>query len=146
MIRWWFYNFQRRRLEWLIAIYTFMFGAMLMIPGASFISQTWRGTLEMMPEHSWAILYLATGIMHNIALHVDGRAAWTPFARLIVLFINSQVFLSIALTIAQYHIMAANVFIHSFMGIAFCGVAIAAAAEDCGREIKIAQERRNGGG
>ncbi|WP_072296157.1 hypothetical protein [Paracoccus sp. SM22M-07] len=142
ILSWWFTNFRQRRLEWCIALYTVGFGAFLMLPFVSFATAGYRGVLTLMSEFSWGLVYLLTGILHNVALHVNGRAAWTPFARVVTLFLNSQVFLAFALAFAHSNPAGSGVFTYAVIATLFCWVALWAAGEDCGREYKIWKEGR----
>lgn len=139
----WFTRFSERRLEWALAIYTLFFGLFLILPPASMNTRSFTAALSFMPEWKWGLLYAAVGVLHNAALHVNGRAAWTPFARLGALFLNSQAFLGLALGIARANPWSTGVFTYAFFGIGFCGAAIYTAALDCGREIKIWQARHD---
>ncbi|MFH5773615.1 hypothetical protein ACHFJ0_05135 [Paracoccus sp. NGMCC 1.201697] len=140
----WFTAYGRRKLEWLIAIYTVYFGIGLMLPPVSMAPRSFYGALALMSEQSWGAAYFAVGLLHAVALHVNGRAAWTPFARLGALFLNAQVFLAMTIGIAAVNPFSTGVLTYGFLAAGFCGAAIASAAHDCGREIKIWQGGRNG--
>lgn len=140
-----FTKYAARKLEYGISFYTALFGAFLLAPPTSMNSPNFTLVLNTLPEWQWAMLMLVTGVIHTYALHINGRAAWTPFARLGVLFINSQIFISIALAIARHSPFSSGVFTYGFLGIGFCGMALYAAGVDCGREVKIWRERRNAG-
>lgn len=139
----WFTRYNERRLEWLLAFYTLFFGLMISLPPQSMTSNGFTVALALMPEWAWGAIYVAVGIVHNLALHVNGRAAWTPFARVAVLVLNSQVFFALAIKIAEVSPWSTGVFTYGFFSFGFCGAAIFAAAYDCGREIKI-WRKRNG--
>lgn len=140
----WFTHYAGRRLEWLLAFYTVFFGAALMMPAASMSTATFTGALFMLPEWGWGLLYVVVGLMHISALHINGRAAWTPFARFVALFLNSQVFLALALSLAPSNPWGTGVLTYGFISVGFCGAAIYAAGQDCGREIKTWKARRHG--
>lgn len=140
----WFTHYNQRRLEWLLAFYTLFFGVMISMPPTSMGSFGFTNALALMPETAWGLTYAVVGIVHNLALHVNGRAAWTPFARLAALALNSQVFLALALGVASVNPWSTGVFTYGFFAIGFCGAAIFAAAYDCGREIKIWRTRHGG--
>ena len=137
----WFTRWPDRKLEWALAFYTLFFGIMLCLPVPSMTSIGFTVALELMPEWAWGAIYVAVGIVHNLALHVNGRAAWTPFARVAALLLNSQVFFALALKIAEVSPWSTGVFTYGFFAFGFCGVAIFTAAYDCGREIKIWRKR-----
>ena len=123
-----------------------MFGLFLMLPPVSFATTGYHGVLGYLPEFWWGVLYAVTGMLHNVALHINGRAAWTPFARLVTLILNSQVFLAMALAFAHHNPWGSGVFTYGAVSTLFCMIALVAAAEDCGREFKIWKEARNARG
>lgn len=133
----WFTAYSTRKLEWLLAIYTLYFGTMISLPPHSMSAASFKSALLIMPEWAWGLIYIVVGVLHNLALHVNGRAAWTPFARLAALFLNSQVFLGLALGIAQVNPWSTGVFTYGFFAFGFCGAAFYTAGLDCGREVKI---------
>lgn len=138
-------NWPTRKLEWSIAVYTIMFGLWLMLPMTAMSPGSFRRVLGVMSEGWWGLSYAAAGVWHVTALHINGRAAWTPFARLCALVINSQVFLAMAIHLAKTNPFGTGAFTYGFIAIGFCGPAIAAAAYDCGKEYKIWRGRKDGG-
>lgn len=137
----WFTAFDRRKLEWGIAGYTIYFGGGLLLPVLSMSHRNYSDVLTIMSEGQWGATYLSVGVFHSLSLHVNGRAAWTPFARLASLFLTSQVFLSIALGLFEASGISAGFLTYSYFTVGFCGIAIASAAHDCGREYKIWRSR-----
>lgn len=133
----WFTRWPDRKLEWTLAFYTLFFGMMISLPPQSMTSNVFTVALTLMPEWGWGAIYIVVGIVHNLALHVNGRAAWTPFARLAALVLNSQVFFALTIKIAEVTPWSTAVFTYGFFALGFCGAAIFSAAYDCGREIKI---------
>lgn len=139
---WWFTHYERRKLEWCIVTYTILFGASLLLPWQSMSSAAFVGVLALATEPMWGVIYLSAGLIHSCALHINGRAAWTPFARLAALILNSQVFLAMALGLAESNPIGTGVINYSLIACIFCGAAVVSAAADCGNELKI--WRRNG--
>lgn len=133
----WFTHYRTRRLEWSLATYTLFFGLALLLPWPSMASLSFLTVLGLMSETSWGLVYTAVGLCHMMSLHINGRAAWTPFARLAALFLNSQVFLALAVGLMPANPLGTGVLTYGFMAVGFCGPAMAAAAFDCGREYKI---------
>lgn len=131
-----FTKFRSRKLEWFLALYTLCFGLWLLLPACS-MGESFASALAYMSETQWGQVYAVIGALHLIALHVNGRGAWTPFARLLAVLINSQVFLAIALNLIPYNPWSTGVFTYGFLSLGFCGVCIISAAADCGHEIKI---------
>lgn len=133
----WFTKYRERKLEYGISFYTLFFGLFLALPPHSMAAPNFATVRQTLPEWQWAVAMIVIGGVHTYALHLNGRAAWTPFARLGVLFINSQVFVSITLAIASISPWSTGAFTYGFLGIGFCGMALYAAGVDCGREVKI---------
>lgn len=133
----WFTHFGKRKLEWMIAIYTLGFGIFLMLPPESFNPSSFANALYYANEVTWGAIYAAVGAVHIIALHVNGKRAWTSFVRLAAVTLNSQVLLSITVGIWTSNHWGSGVFTYGFLGFAFCGVCIVSAAIDCGHEIAI---------
>lgn len=133
----WFTHFDRRKCEWLLALYTLGFGVWLLLPVDSMSPVSFDRALGFMAEARWGAIYAAVGTCHCWALHVNGRAAWTPFGRLGAVFLNSQVFLAITLGVYPSNPWGTGVFTYGFLGIGFCGVCMVSAAVDCGREVKV---------
>ena len=139
----WFTHYASRKLEWLISIYTIWFGVMLALPMHSMSSASFVGALAMFHEAEWGIIYAVIGGLHCYSLHINGRATWTPFARLFVLFLNANAFLAMALSIMPANPWGTGVFTYGFLALGFCGAALYSAAQDCGREVKIWRAARN---
>lgn len=133
----WFTHFASRRLEWCLAFYTTYFGLILTLPPKSMSSQSFSVALYQMTETQWGAVYLIVGIAHIMSLHINGRAAWTPFVRVGALFINCQVFLALSVSLGKVNSWGTGTHNYGFIALVFCGVALYAAAHDCGREIKI---------
>lgn len=137
----WFTNYQHRRLEWALSTCTVTLGAVLLWPAESMGLPIYGTALRIMGESDWGLLYFIVGSCHIIALHINGRAAWTPFVRLAALFLNSQVFLALSLGLAHVNAWSVGAFIFGYLATVFCGMAIWAAAQDCGREFAIWRRR-----
>lgn len=133
----WFTHYRVRRLEWSLSIYTVVFGAILMLPHTSMATTGYSPVLSVLGEGGWGAIYVAVGVCHMMALHVNGRGAWTPFARLAALFINSQVLLAMSLAFAHGNILGTATITYGSLAVIFCGPAIWSAALDCGNEIAI---------
>lgn len=140
----WFTNYAQKKLEWLIAIYTVWFGLWLLGPWDAMNSTSFSTVLSYASERTWGLVYVTVGILHNYALHVNGRAAWTPFVRTAALLLNCNVFL--AMTVGLVHVFpgGTGVATYSFMVFGFCGSALWSSASDVGREIKVWRKRRHG--
>ena len=133
----WFTHYRARRLEWSISIFTVIFGLWLMLPFNSMATPGYSTVLALLQEFEWGIVYAVTGVCHMTALHVNGRGAWTPFARLAALIINSQVLLAMSMGFAHGNPFGTATVTYGLLAVVFCGPAIWTAALDCGREIAI---------
>lgn len=137
----WFTNYPARKLEWMISIFTVYFGLLLMLPVQSMTSASFILALAIMGEAVWGLIYAAVGAFHCVALHVNGRAWWTPFARLAALFLNANAFLAMSFSLAPANPWGTGVHIYGFFAVGFCGAATYSAGIDCGKEIKIWRTR-----
>lgn len=140
----WFTNYAQKKLEWLIAIYTVWFGLWLLGPWDAMNSTSFGTVLGYASERAWGATYLAVGILHNYALHVNGRAAWTPLVRSGALLLNCNVFLAMTIGLVHSYPGSTGVATYSFMVFGFCGAALWSASSDVGREIKIWRKNRHG--
>lgn len=133
-------NYHNRKLEWSVATYTLAFGLFLMLPQRS-MSASFLDLKGYMSEPFWGLLYGMIGLLHLIALHINGRAAWTPFVRVIAAAISSQVFLATSVSIAAVNPFSTGAFTYVFLAMGFCGPCILSASRDVGRELKIREAR-----
>ena len=133
----WFTHYRVRRLEWSLSIFTVVFGAVLILPHVSMATPGYSPVLSMLGERDWGLVYAVTGLCHMMALHVNGRGAWTPFARLGALLVNSQVLLAMSLAFAQGNILGTGTITYGGLAVIFCGPAIWSSALGCGNEIAI---------
>lgn len=140
----WFTNYAQRKLEWCIAIYTVWFGLWLSGPWDAMNPTSFDNVLKYADEHTWGAVYVVVGVLHNYALHVNGRSSWTPFVRCGALLLNCNVFLAMTIGLAQTNPGGTAVSTYSFMVFGFCGAALWSAASDMGREIKIWRKKRHG--
>lgn len=141
----WFTKYNERKLEFGIAFYTFGLGLWLAIPGLSFTgSAGFAGVTSIMSESAWSTLFVLVGALHVYSLHINGRAAWTPFARLASLLCSSAIIFNLAFGFWLNTPLSSGVYNYGFMAFGFCGMAIVAAAKDCGREIAIYRSRKDG--
>ena len=133
----WFTHYRARRLEWSLSIFSALFGLVLVLPHTSMATTEYSPVLSVLGERGWGAIYATAGLCHMMALHVNGRGAWTPFARLAALFINSQVLLTMSLAFAQGNVLGTATITYGSLAVIFCGPAIWSAALDCGNEIAI---------
>lgn len=142
----WFTRYSERRLEWWVSLHSFGFGLWLSIPGASFTgSRGFDGVNSIMSEGWWALTFILIGTVHLQSLHINGRAPWTPFARLAAVFFNGLVFFNLAFGFWLYAPLSSGVYTYNSIALGACGMALYGAARDCGREIAIMRGRKANG-
>lgn len=134
-------HYQKRKLEWSLALYTAWFGGMLLLPANSMATPAYDVVLAYMDETQWGIVYGCVGVAHCTALHINGRAWWTPIVRLIALSINCLVFLGLCLGFSHDNLLGTATLTYGFIGVWMCGAGLLTAAEDCGRELAIWRQR-----
>lgn len=132
-----FTHFQQRKLEWALAVSTSLFGALIALPMESMRTPGYKPVLDIMPEMWWGLTYMAAGVTHIYALHINGRAWWTPFARLFALFISMQVFTAFAFGFSKGNAWSTATLWYGIVAVIYCGTALWYAALDCGKEYKI---------
>lgn len=136
-----FTHFEGRKLEWFLSIYTLVFGILVALPPVSMASNSFTGTLFLMSETTWGLCYAFAGALHMYALHINGRAFWTPLVRALALAVNSQVFLALSLSLTPANAWGTGVITYAALFCA-CLLALWAAAKDCGDELKIWRQQR----
>jgi hypothetical protein len=103
-----------RPLEWFLA------GFSLTTSSASLLDRT---TEALAADHRLAAAAASLGIAHMAALLVNGTAAWTPLARLIVTTLNAGLFAWIASAAATTGGLVLPAIIYGYVTIGFvwCG-------------------------
>lgn len=130
-------KYASRRLEWCLAGYLLYLGVLLILPPASMSASSFEIALQRAPEYAWGGAFLLGGALYAYALHINGRAAWTPFFRAAATFAGSQLFLSLSLSLIEVQYFGLSVLTYLFMAFGFFGAAFVSAAYDCGVEVKI---------
>lgn len=136
-----FTHYRERRLEWCLAGYLVYLGYALTLPPNSMSASSFVVALRNMTEDEWGIAFLTGGALYVLALHINGRAAWTPFFRAAMTFVGSQLFLHLALSLMKVQYFGLSVLTYLYISFVFFGAAFVSAAFDCGREIKIWRAR-----
>lgn len=134
-------KFKDRKLEWVLAAYTFGFGIFLAHPADS-MAKSMEGVTDIIPEREWGVLYATVGFLHISALHINGRSWWTPFVRLAASSFSFMVFSAMAISIITINPASTGAFTYSFMSLGFCLTSIVSAGVDCGKEWKIWRSNR----
>lgn len=132
----WFTHFDGRRLEYVTATHMVGFGVFLLLPARSMSgSAGLQAAAGMLHEAEWGLLFLTLGLVNLWALHVNGRAAWTPFARLAATGMAMAAYVAMSagfVTAAPWSPGTYNLLSLAFL---FCGNSFLAASRDAGREI-----------
>lgn len=135
--RWpWFTHFKERRLEFITAVYTVATGAFLALPVTSMNTSVGVAhATEFMAERVWAGVFVALGLASLWALHVNGRAAWTPHARLATSGLSMLAFAALASAFLAAQPQSLGVCAYALSAFLFCGNCVLSAARDVGQEI-----------
>ena len=88
---------QGRRLDWALALFTCVWGIWVALPGRAMDGAAYRDHAAMLPEWQWGMLMAASGVLHMVALRVNGGAGWTPYFRAAVGYWGASVFTLLAL-------------------------------------------------
>lgn len=132
-----FFQFDRRKLEWCIALFTILLGYSLMAPNSSFPPSYKIGMLYHLDELELGLLYTAVGCAHCMGLHVSYQSLWAPLLRILVLGSNASLFFSVALAIGETNPWGFGFTTNTGLAFLFCGVAMRTAAADLGTELAI---------
>lgn len=141
----WFTRWPDRKLEWTLALYTVWFGLWLLMPWQAMNTRSFDSVLTWAREPLWGLLFLFIGVCHNVALHVNGRAWWTPLVRTVALLMNATAFLVMDLGLAAENPGGTGVGTYTYFVFGFCGAALWTASYDVGHEWTIWRSRANGG-
>lgn len=140
----WLYlhDFEARRLEWCIAIITALVGVASVAPNTMTLRpEVFYDMLRVMDETTWGVFYLLAGIYHLTVLQSDNRGL-VPAARAIALFINSQAYLSVALSLLSVNPTSIGVIVFGGIALIMCGVAFHTTILDCKREWLIYKAKK----
>lgn len=127
----WGFRYKDRLLEWLFSTYTFGFGLWLAKPGEALNPVTLQVVLDMIPEHTWALLFILIGFVHVLSLAINGAAWWTPFARCISASFNFVVYLVLTYSIWLGVPDSSGVFTYGYLVEVGLGIIIFRSARDC---------------
>lgn len=139
-----FYQFDRRKLEWCIALYTILLGYSMMAPNDSLPANYQTGVVEHLGELGLGLLYVTIGCAHCMSLHVSYRSWKAPLVRIIVLGCNASLFVSVALAIGETNPWGFGFTTNIGLAFLFCGVAMRTAAADFGTELAIHRLTKRG--
>lgn len=80
-------------MEWWLATNTFLFGVFVSMPAESMDSAAFDDLKRFLFEASWAQFFIVTGVVHLVALGINGRRWWTPILRSTVTALNTTVYI-----------------------------------------------------
>lgn len=73
-----------RQIDWLMAGWSTYLGCWYLMPWVSMPSPVYDGVTDVMPETCWGVVFLAGGLLHLLALSINGGRGWTPGLRIAV--------------------------------------------------------------
>lgn len=112
-----------RPLEWFLAGFSLVWGcAAIAAPGVVALAPQ-ELALEPLGSLRLAAIAASLGVAHMVALLVNGTAAWTPIARLLVTAANAGFFAWVTAIALQLHVLGPSVLIYGYtaMGFMWCG-------------------------
>lgn len=114
--------FERRRLECFFAAVTFGFGVWLLMPAASMNTDAFRQLLRMMEEQLWGAMFLLNGLIHALALAINGKRWWSPLVRWVASFFTASLYLVMVAGFYQsgWASTAVYTYLSLSIGAAFC--------------------------
>lgn len=135
-------HFKDRKIEWWFALQTAGFGLFLMSPAPSMDSIAFTKLVGWMPEYEWGLLFLATGLLHVMALAINGRRWWTPFVRFGMTSLNMVTYAAFMLGFAGIDPWTTAVWTYGPSILSAAGLCIYGAAKDT---VKAMEARKYAG-
>jgi hypothetical protein len=90
------HRFAARQMEWLMAIITFNWGVVLLLPDDIFQGNSWIIFRAIAPENWWGVLFLLCGLARIGGLVVNGaRRTITPWIRITAAFLGLLIWVGI---------------------------------------------------
>lgn len=74
--------YRRRHAELFVALGAAAIGYWLIRPEISMATPSYADLLETAAESTWGAVFLVNGLIHALALQINGHRWWTPFIRL----------------------------------------------------------------
>lgn len=135
--------FKRRLMEWWFAVSTIGFGLWLALPVESMSTGGFAVLLRWLTEAEWAFLFFITGVAHAVSLYVNGSRWWTPFARTLMLVVNTMSYTLFATGFAVMYWPTTAVYTYGVMIVGAALICIYRAVKDC---VHALEARRVGFG
>lgn len=74
--------YQIRQAEIFAALGCIIMGLWVIAPWSSMATPAYDSLLMMASEFSWGLIFLLNGVIHALALYINGSRWWTPFFRI----------------------------------------------------------------
>ena len=132
-------RFRNRNLEWWLAATTAGLGMFIGLGDSSMSSPAYQQLLSWFSEEMWATFFTLTGVLHLIALAINGQAWWTPLVRSVMSAVNGTVFTLFAAGFYALNPDTTAVFSYSAFAVA-AFVCFYKAAKD---SVQALESRRN---
>lgn len=123
--------YKNRLLEWWFAASTVGFGVWLALPMDSMSTGAFADLTRWLTEAEWAFLFGITGVAHCVSLFVNGRRWWTPFARTLMLTVNSLCYGLFAVGFAVTYWPTTATYTYGVMILGAALICIYRAVKDC---------------
>jgi len=124
-------------MEWWFAGSTLGLGLWMLLPWASMSTPAYARLLYWLSEPQWGSLFATTGLAHLTSLYVNGSRWWTPFARVLMLVINSMCYAFLAVGFLTEYWPSSATFTY---GGAMCSAALICifyAVKDCVHALEV---------
>lgn len=132
----WFTRYEGRKLEYATSAHMVGFGAFLLAPTESMLGSLGiEASARLLLEQEWGALFFFLGAACLVALHVNGRGWWTPFARMSCFGAAMVAHVAISSGFVTYQPSNPATFVFLSLAFLFCGEGFLVASRDAGREI-----------
>ncbi len=124
-----------RRLDYALALFMIVYGGFVLQPAESMASPNYEILIGWGSEFFWGFAILMVGLIQGAAIYINGRKAWTPYARIATNYLASITWVSIALGIGAIDPWSTGVVIHIMLAVAHVYCAVTAARDATKRAI-----------
>lgn len=130
-------TFKSRKMEWWYAFITLGFGIWLSFPQDAMATRAYTQLVGWMPEDDWAKMFGLTGLIHLLALYINGSRWWTPLLRFTVLVINALAYAVISAGFWAFYWPTTATYTYAAISIGGM-VCVYAAAWDATHAVRVA--------
>lgn len=85
-------HIERRKLEIFVGLGTLGFGLFILLPAVQMGTPAYYALINALAEWQWGVLFASVGAAHLMAVAVNGRRWWTPFARAWMCAVTSMIY------------------------------------------------------